>query len=337
MLEFLNTASAPAHARQSRVLGSLQMSTTPDARGGSRFAAPQIQVPMRSLDAHAPAWQIWQTQGPVRVAESVEVDGVSLQLAQDDAFLFATAHADPSEPVEAQSHRAYRVLLQRLRAHGKPHPLRIWNYIPHINAAEQGVERYRAFNSGRYRAFRELRYSVADGAPAACALGTHQGQLQIAILSGQRPPAAIENPRQISAYHYPEQYGVNPPLFSRAARYRQPNGADLLLISGTASIVGHASLHPGDVVEQTQESLRNIEALLSVAAGPGAAAWRLPDLSGRVYLRHAQDFAAVRACLVAKGMNRFSYVEADICRSDLLVEIEAEGLVGTGLAGGVRA
>jgi chorismate lyase / 3-hydroxybenzoate synthase len=330
MLEFLNTASAPA--RPSRLLGSLRMGTTPDADGGSPVAAPRLLVPLRRLDGPAPAWQHWQTQGPVRAAQPVEVDGISLQLAEDDAFLFATAQADPAEPVEALSHRAYRALLQRLRAHGKPHPLRIWNYVPHINAEEQGVERYRAFNSGRYRAFRELHYSVADGAPAACALGTHQGPLQIAILSGLQPPLAIENPRQISAYHYPPQYGLRPPLFSRAARCRQPNGADLLLISGTASIVGHASLHPGDVVAQTRESLRNIEALLSVAAGPGAPAWRLPDLSGRVYLRHAQDLAAVRACLAAQGMHRFSYVEADICRSDLLVEIEAEGLANAELA-----
>jgi len=328
MLAFSYTPHPPVDAAPSRLLGSLCLGSAAEA-GPAGHAAPRLQLPLRNLAAHAPCWQAWQARGTVRVAEPSEVDGVSLALAETDEFLFVTAQANPRLPVEAQSRSTYLALLQRLRAHGKPHPLRIWNYLPHINLHEHGVERYRAFNSGRHQAFSELGYSLADGAPAACTVGSHQGSLQIAVLSGRRPPVAIENPRQVSAYHYPQRYGLHPPLFSRAALYPQPGGADLLLISGTASIVGHESLHAGDVVAQTLEALRNLEALLAAATPPaGGPSWRLHDLDGRVYLRHADDLAAVQACLAARSMHRFSYAEADICRSELRVEIEAEGLAG---------
>src|SRR5213082_3849534 len=55
-------------------------------------------------------------------------------------------------------------------------------------------------------------------------------------------------------------YGSHSPLFSRATLLRQSGGL-ALFISGTASIVGHTSLHVGDTVAQTRETLANIEAL----------------------------------------------------------------------------
>jgi hypothetical protein len=58
----------------------------------------------------------------------------------------------------------------------------------------------------------------------------------------------------VSAYDYPRQYGPAAPSFSRAALTPDP----LLLISGTASIVGHASVHLGDVTAQLEETLANL-------------------------------------------------------------------------------
>ncbi|MDP2369858.1 hypothetical protein [Rhodoferax sp.] len=244
---------------------------------------------------------------------------------QTAEFLFAIVSL-PEESLEHQSLRAYQALLKTLQDRKCPHLLRIWNFVPRINAFDGGIERYQLFNTGRRNAFRESGYTLSDGAPAACALGTQSGGLRIAVLAGTRPAVAIENPRQVSSYHYPKQYGTDAPIFSRAAWLAQPSGDDLLFISGTASIVGHQTLHAGDTLAQVKESVRNIEAVLhSANQRAGAPLWNLAELTGRVYIRHAADYQLVSEYLLAQGMTRFCFLQADICRADLLVEVEAEG------------
>ncbi|HEY1392656.1 MAG TPA: endoribonuclease L-PSP [Methylibium sp.] len=304
-------------------LGSLVHAIQPAAHAA---AAPEFHVPMNCLTGEDKARQIWRAAGSLHTESTRSSGGVELALAESEDFLFVTAEADADLPIEQQSFTCYTALLQTLRAHRKPHPLRIWNYITRINEAEGGVERYKSFNSGRRQAFRNLGFTVSEGAPAACALGKQHGPLQIAILAARRPPVPIENPRQTSAYHYPNQYGIDPPIFSRAAWFQQAEGAGLLLISGTASIVGHQTLHLGDVMAQAEETVKNLQSLLDVAhRKAGAPLWRLADLKGRVYVRRAADYPRVKAYLESLGMHDFSYHEADVCRSELLVEIEAEG------------
>ena len=138
----------------------------------------------------------------------------------------------------------------------------------------------------------------------------------------------IENPRQLSAYHYPRRYGMHPPVFSRATLLRQCGGL-ALFISGTASIVGHRSLHIGDIAAQTRETLANIEALLGEAnrAAPGAR-FSLRELACKVYVRRPADLPIIQAELhAALGAGvRGVYLQADICRQDLLVEIEGAAM-----------
>lgn len=277
--------------------------------------------------------QRWWVDGPVSGHCSTERDGVEVMWRQTDEFLFASV-ALAEDSLERQSYLAYRVLLKILRDRGRPHLLRIWNFVPRINAHEGGVERYQQFNTGRRNAFHESGYTVSDGAPAACALGTSSGGLRVAVLAGSHPATAIENPRQVSSYHYPKQYGADAPIFSRAAWLRQPSGEELLFISGTASIVGHQTLHAGDTLAQLEESVRNIEAVLrSANQRAGAPLWSLSGLKGRVYIRHATDYPLVSAYVLAQGMTQFSFLQADICREDLLVEIEAEGQATRGHGG----
>lgn len=192
-------------------------------------------------------------------------EGLRLQWAQSEDFLWAVAELQVEHDLLRQAQAVYERLLQTVRQAGRPQLLRIWNYLPRINAIEGGEERYQTFNRGRRRAFAATGLPVGAGAPAACALGTAQGTLRVAVLAGREPVLTIENPRQVSAYDYPRQYGEAPPLFSRAAWLPQAGGRDLLFISGTASIVGHATVHAGDVRAQTEESLRNIEAVLQSA------------------------------------------------------------------------
>src|ERR1700727_1147856 len=99
----------------------------------------------------------------------------------------------------------------------------------------------------------------------------------------------IKTPRQTSAYHYPPKFGKHSPTFSRAC-LAPAHAGTRLFISGTASIVGHASLHPGDVRAQTRETLANIKALLDEANRlSGSMRYKLDNMKMKVYVRHAED------------------------------------------------
>jgi chorismate lyase/3-hydroxybenzoate synthase len=165
--------------------------------------------------------------------------------------------------------------------------------------------------------------------PAASALGAaSDSPLVVYFLAARTAPTFLENPRQVSAYHYPRQYGSHSPVFSRATLLRQSGGL-ALFISGTASIVGHRSLHVGDTAAQTRETLANIEALLAEANRVARGArFELGALAFKVYVRRPADLPVIKAELAgALGAGaRVIYLQAEICRQDLLVEIEAAGM-----------
>ena len=105
---------------------------------------------------------------------------------------------------------------------------------------------------------------------------------------------------------------------------------EVLFISGTASIVGHDTLHPADVVAQTRETMVNIEAVLGQANRQAShlhLQFNLANLSYKVYIRDASDLGRIRAELtrIIGSPPNAIYLQADICRHDLLLEIEATG------------
>ena len=165
-------------------------------------------------------------------------------------------------------------------------------------------------------------------------MGLRDGPLQVGVLAGRVAPLAFENPRQISAYRYPPEYGARTPSFSRAALAAIGGARQALFISGTASIVGEQSLHPGDVTRQTEETLRNLQAVLDAAMTQCSAHFTLADLQCTVYLRHPADAERVLALLAQAmpGALPPRCVQADICRSELLVEIEAQAFAPGALA-----
>jgi enamine deaminase RidA (YjgF/YER057c/UK114 family) len=99
-------------------------------------------------------------------------------------------------------------------------------------------------------------------------------------------------------------------------------------ISGTASIVNSESVHRGDVARQTEQTIDNIEDLISrenfERHGMEGAGARLHDLAKvRVYLKRAEDYERCRAiCERRFGPLPIIYAQADVCRPELLVEIE---------------
>ena len=239
---------------------------------------------------------------------------------------------DQGEGLQALSGAAYDALFAVLQARGTPHVLRFWNYLARINDEVAGLERYRRFNLGRQQAFDRARRSAFEGSPAASAVGSVPGApLQVRVIASAQPVSQpVENPRQVSAYRYPSAYGPVAPSFSRAALLARGDGGALLAWSGTASIVGHASVHLGDVHAQALEACRNLDAVLAAARAmpAGRPLGALADASLTVYVRHPQDAPAVAQALAAylgegaAALAQAVWLQADICRAELLVEIE---------------
>ena len=152
----------------------------------------------------------------------------------------------------------------------------------------------------------------------------------ILFIATKQPVLFIENPDQISAYAYPSHYSPRSPSFARASVH-QTSLNKQLYISGTASIVGHKSLFPGDIVGQTKQTIKNIEKLIQHAGKKFNVSTHFnisdstADLSSiKIYLRNPDDLAKVTP-LIQKFVplcNNICYLQADICRQELDIEIE---------------
>lgn len=228
---------------------------------------------------------------------------------------------EQGDDIEAAARTAYRELLAKVRGSSHPYLIRIWNYLDAINDGDGDGERYRRFCLGRAAA---VDAAFNDPPPAATGIGhAHRtGRVQLVALCAAAPAVALENPRQMPAWRYPRDYGPVSPGFSRGALLG--DGARLLA-SGTASIVGHRSLHEGDVRAQLREALANLEALLGEAVTRGGPRFALAAPEAlRVYLRDRADLDAVREAVIAAGVpdGRVVYLLGDICRRELLVELE---------------
>lgn len=273
------------------------------------------------------AEQWWTRKIPYAESDS------GIQLHSTDDLMFGVIEVEeraigaegvPSSLQDA-AELAYKKLFSLLENRGYGYLWRVWNYMGDINGVTHGVERYQQFNAGRQKGFASSDRSLIGNVPVACAIGVQSNVLSLGFLAARSPATAIENPRQISAYHYPAKYGSRSPTFSRASLAKLTH-QELFLLSGTASILGHQSVHLGSAQLQTIETLANIDALLEQAnlISPAHHAYSLKDLSLRIYIRHKNDFDTIKKVMTDRlgARHQATYVEAAICRSDLLVEIE---------------
>jgi chorismate lyase/3-hydroxybenzoate synthase len=330
----------PTHWKNS-VLGvlcfSIETGSSTNTAGGAvlevGIQVPCLQVPMKSLGAADEMdldsfCEIWHGNGNLKQGQCGDI-----YYRHDDDVLFGviklpeTAFAVEADktPLQQATESAYQQIFALINMLNYPHLFRCWNYMANINDHSFGLERYRQFNLGRQDAFLAHEREVVGNVPAACALGFKQGPLTIAFLAGQAAPIAIENPRQISAYQYPQQYGPRSPTFARATLVHLKQ-SEVLFISGTASIVGHATLHATDVVVQTSETMMNIEAVLTEANRVACqSGFSLANLHYRVYVRNLADLKQIQAELTRYigSPPKAVYLQADVCRQNLLLEIEA--------------
>ncbi len=281
--------------------------------------ARRLTVGLQPL--HEPFVEVWRSTRAVEHG----VDA-ALRWSCDGDYLFFAIEVDEHDAggIEAAAEVAYReitgLVARRRLAGGAPAVvLRLWNYLDAINEGDGDDERYRRFCSGRARG---LGVQARNGFSAATAIGRRDGRRVLLVygLAARVGGEAVENPRQVSAWRYPRQYGPTAPTFTRATL----TGAGQLLVSGTAAVVGHASVHAGDTLAQVDETLLNLDQLLAASGASG----RGEDAVLKVYLREAADADAVAARIRSRfpSVGGLILLGGEICRRELRIEID--GIVG---------
>jgi chorismate lyase/3-hydroxybenzoate synthase len=294
-----------------------------------------IQLPNDRLDA--PAW-LDELCPPPDSIDTTDRYALSRSASGGISRLSGTLlRIDRMDAKELESAVAafYARLFTVLEENNHPFLLRIWNGLPGIvermsappaelrdwesrAPQHEPFDRYMAFNAGRSSAFHERLggdTQLASATPAATAVG-HQGRdLQIHILASDQPGTPIENPRQTPAYRYSPRYGPCPPVFARATRF-----GDKLFVSGTASVVGEQSMHADKLQAQLRETLNNLQTVTELSSEADITLRHF-----RAYAPNIKDLPRITETLRSHypDLQSLELMQADICRRDLSVEIEA--------------
>lgn len=223
--------------------------------------------------------------------------------------------------------------------------VRQWNYIGNILTIRDNIQNYQVFNEVRNDYY--TRYRKGNGYPAATGVGMMHGGVILDFCALQPGESTIlkpvDNPHQLNAYNYGPQVLKgdaptkgslkHPPQFERALLIT--NSEEVTLhISGTASIIGQETVGRDDVEKQTMVTIENIESLADVKRInlllPGSFLSRRCFSLLRVYVKKDQDFNNVkRICTKLFPLVPSVFVKADICRDDLLMEVEAEAVLAS--------
>jgi len=219
--------------------------------------------------------------------------------------------------------------------------IRTWLYLGGIVEGPGDEQRYKELNRARADFYQDITF-LADRIPpgqeppvvypASTGIGADDREIRlscIALVTDRQDIVAmpLENPRQVSAFDYSRRYGPQSPKFARAMALSCGPYASIF-ISGTASITSSETRHVGDAGRQTGETLDNIQALVSeenlARHGMPGLGTTLDNLAlVRVYIKRQDDYQEVRkVCEARLGDLPIIYAVADVCRPELLVEIE---------------
>lgn len=300
-------AAAADLLAQPDVLAVIGFGAGPDLPGDPRALRVGLE-PMQDG-----GFEVWRCSGRVR---SGYYHDLRWSCDGTQTFFAIEVDEDAHGGIIGAAEHAYRRIGAFVSASATPHLLRLWNYLDAINLGDGDAERYRLFCDGRASG---MQAATQAHYPAATAIGRRDGvrTLQVYGLASARPGRAVENPRQVSAWRYPRQYGPTSPTFARGMLDAEGD----LLISGTAAVVGHASAHRDDLEAQLDETFANLDSLLRQAGVTSrfGEATRL-----KVYVREPADNATVveRIRDRAPTLGGLLVLTGDICRSELLVEID---------------
>ncbi|MDR2643846.1 MAG: hypothetical protein LBC74_13770 [Planctomycetaceae bacterium] len=223
--------------------------------------------------------------------------------------------------------------------------VRTWIYQGHLVLADKVTEdgilqRYQELNRARTDFFSDTKFlnryipkkHKAAVFPASTGIGADDVDVVISAIAvdslrSNFTVVPLENPNQTSAFSYGVNYSPQSPKFARGMVVNIENWCQIF-VSGTASITSSESQYGGDPAMQTEQTLNNIAALIS---GENLAKHGLQGFESgldklecvRVYVKNPDDFGVVEAiCRKRLGDTPILYTVADVCRPELLVEIE---------------
>ncbi len=240
-------------------------------------------------------------------------------------FLFAGGFQEDvtGHTVEQQSVAVFRLVDGLLKKEGFPANtiIRQWNYIEQITRFDGEDQHYQSFNNARSEFYATVNWT--NGYPAATGIGANLGGILIDLdavvfTSPDACATPIDNKLQVAAHAYSNQVlevarkKKTTPKFERAKSMTFA-GRRLVYISGTAAIRGEESLKGVGLERQLHITMENITQLTGDA--------RL--VIARVYLKYKEDYAEAARLMDGYGLNiPVSYMWADVCRDELLIEIE---------------
>jgi chorismate lyase/3-hydroxybenzoate synthase len=304
---FLSTATAEQLIAEPDALSVTQFS-------GAATPAPSIPCSRVAQITEQAGFEVWKE------ADGIVERGMSgnciWSRSEHLQFIAYSLPLGRSGDFEKTTKVAYDEILSFIEKSPHVELVRFWNYIPHINHGSGDQENYKRFCSGRLAAF--TQHDLQDQHfPAASAVGHYIDGITIYALTASSKPTYHANPRQVDAFSYPRQYGPSSPSFARACTIDLAD-QHLCFISGTASILGHDSVHQGDLRLQLYTTNDNILYLLQETGFHTDSIQTL-----RVYLRDPNDYHECKSIVEELYPNANAiFTHADICRADLLVEIE---------------
>ena len=290
-------------------------------------------VPM-DFPLSPPAWAYQLVSDSLLHTQSSSATGTSIQSRLGSRFSLISAHIPSARSMSPAQlgesiYSVYMQIADLLSAAPASRPVRFWNHICHIHEAQgPAMDRYMAFNGGRFRAFSQW-YGDQSNFDRCVATGTGVGCLGedifIHALAADHDGIAIANPRQVQPFRYSSRFGPRPPCFARATLLPTSSKQYMLMIGGTASIRGEESMFVGDLPRQLNETFENLRVLVTHAGeqvGRSANLTNITDL--RIYLSQpstaAQIESASRAAMPTA--TQVQLLSADLCRQELMVEIE---------------
>lgn len=205
---------------------------------------------------------------------------------------------------------------------------RQWNYIEDITVKNDGSQNYQEFNDARSIFYGKCKWN--GGYPAATGIGTARGGVMIELYAIKGETATnkpIDNPMQVAAHSYSQKVleGTvveelqerTTPKFERARLL-----GNTIYISGTAAIKGENSATASDTVQQaalTMEIMNNLISRENIPVSNGGAVYDLL----RIYVKNEDAIPAVKEYMNKHyGSVSKHYLVSDICRPELLIEIE---------------
>ena len=283
-------------------------------------------------------------QAPLRCTLASEVTYIDRSHAEEivyygdyvtfgDEIFSAGISSDIYHGIDVQADDIFQCVEQILSKHDYQVDdiTRQWNYIEQITLMADSGQHYQLFNDSRSRFYAKAEW--VNGYPAATGIGTYAGGVIVvfdAAKDSAKCSVAVDNPLQISAHAYSQEVLINrgkvhktTPKFERARYIATPTPS--VYVSGTAAIRGEESCRE-DAVGQAALTMENIDCLVSVKNLASSGVLQPNEMqygAMRAYLKHGEDTEQVSEWIVQNYPQiDMLYLLADICREELLIEIE---------------